>query len=393
MASTSALSAADRIGLVRALLVPFPDPADDQHHDTFSRIVETHGADTVFAYLRQRRLVNAALSGHDRHPAVKDPRGPFWLFREAGLVIRELHRQELTRIAAVSGERGIPLISYKGLALDLALGNTTAPSFSSDIDLLVRARDREAGREVLVSLGHEPDLRLESGRVHRLPARITRMTEESLYSFGQLQPYERLVPFPAPTELHTRLRELMPSRFCFVDGRLHFKISVDLHYTLNLLTDDIGTRVKPAEDDWWSDTQPFVTGDTTLTTLGDRTLAWTLLHRLYADCMLLGDSNIKALCHLRLMYRKGRLDTGHVVEMARRFPYIAPSLYYGLRAAARICDMDLTGLPDPEDIRATTAPLMNLGDCLPAFLDIGVAPGLDLPADPSGAASLSFRVF
>ncbi|MEV0633528.1 nucleotidyltransferase family protein [Streptomyces sp. NPDC050619] len=344
----------------------------DYQRDCFSRILDTHGPRTVFDYLKRRRIVNAALVSHAWHPVVQDPDGPFQLFRTAGLAMRELHRAELVRVAEVLHGRDIPLIAYKGLALDLLLDNTAAPSLSSDIDLLVRRKSLAEAREVLISLGYEPDLRIDSGKVRRMPPRITHMTEESLYSFGQLLPHEKLVPMPELADLGTRLRALMPHRFCFVDDRLHSKLSVDLHYTLNLLTDDVGTRVKPSENDWWADTQTIRVGDQDVATLSDRVLTWTLLHRLYADCMLLGDPNIKALCHLKLLWKQGRLNTEHVHEEAQRFPYIAPTLYYALRAAGQICEMEVTGLPDLESIRSTTAPLMNLGDCLPAFLDIGV---------------------
>ncbi|MGW7296853.1 MULTISPECIES: nucleotidyltransferase family protein [unclassified Streptomyces] len=326
----------------------------------------------MFEYLKRRRIVNAALVSHAWHPVVRDPDGPFRLYQEAGLAVRELHRAELGRLGELLRGLGVPVIAYKGLALDLLLGNTDAPSLSSDIDLLVRHKALPQAREGLVSLGYEPDLRVDSGKVRRMPARLTRMTEESLYSFGQLMPYEKVVPMPALERHGSRLRALMPHRFCFVDDRLHFKLSVDLHYTLNMLTDDVGTRVKPSEDDWWADTRTIRVGDTEVATLSDRVLTWTLLHRLYADCMLLNDPNIKALCHLKLLWRQGRLNTTHVIEDARRFPYLAPSLYYALRAAGRICAFDVPGLPDPESLRATTAPLLNLGDCLPAFLDLGV---------------------
>jgi hypothetical protein len=372
MAEVSALSVADRIDLVRATLIPFPDVSVEYQRDCFSRIIDTHGPLAVFDQLKRQRIVNAALVSHAWHPVVRDPDGPFWLFRKAGLTVRELHRTELARIAGLLHGHGIPVIAYKGLALDLLLDNTAAPSLSSDIDLLVRHKSLSEARDALVSLGYEPDLRIDSGKVRRMPARITRMTEESLYSFGQLMPYEKVVPAPGLEPYGPRLRALMPHRFCFVDGRLHFKLSVDLHYTLNMLTDDVGTRVKPSEDDWWADTQTIHVADLAVETLSDRVLTWTLLHRLYADCMLLGDPNIKALCHLKLLWKQGRLSPGHLREDAQRFPYLAPSLHYALRAAGQICAIEVPGLPDLEGIRGTTAPLMNLGDCLAAFLDVGV---------------------
>jgi hypothetical protein len=391
MAELSVLSVVDRIDLVRATLVPFPGVSSGHQRDCFSRIVDTHGPLTVFDCLKRRRIVNAALTSHAWHPVVRDADGPFRLFRQAGLAVRELHRAELARIAGLLHGRGIPVIAYKGLALDVLLHNTAAPSLSSDIDLLVRHRSLSEARDGLVSLGYEPELRIDSGKVRRMPARITRMTEESLYSFGQLMPYEKVVPMPELAPYGARLRALMPHRFCFVDDRLHFKLSVDLHYTLNMLTDDVGTRVKPSEDDWWAGTQKIRVADRDVATLSDRVLTWTLLHRLYADCMLLGDPNIKALCHLKLLRQQGRLNTGDLREDAKRFPYLAPSLYYALRAAGQICEIEVPELPDPESIRSTTAPLMNLGDCLPAFLDVGVMAELGPHGGPGD--QLTVRMF
>ncbi|MGA5199990.1 nucleotidyltransferase family protein, partial [Streptomyces exfoliatus] len=292
-----ALPVADRIDLIRSVLAPFPDVAQGLHRDSFERIVERYGVDTVFEYLRRRKILNAALVSHNWHPAVQDKAGPFWLFREVGLAIRELHRAELVRITKAFSANDVPLLAYKGLSLDLLLGNVDAPSFSSDIDVLVHQENLSEASRTLDSLGFEVDLRIEKGNVRRMPARISRITEESVYSFGQYQPRDRLVPAPDLEPLAERVQTLMPGDFCTLSGRLHFKMSIDLHYTLNLLTDDIGTRVKPSESVWWENTQQVLIGDAHLSTLSDQVMSWALLHRMYVDSMLLQDTSIKTLCH------------------------------------------------------------------------------------------------
>jgi hypothetical protein len=199
------------------------------------------------------------------------------------------------------------------------------------------------------------------------------MTDDSIYSFGQVQPYDRLVAMPELDALGERLQALLPTFFCRVDGVLHFKLSIDVHYTLNLLTEDIGTRVKPPESTWWDGAQSVEVDGKSITTLSDETLSWVLLHRLYVDCVLLNDLSIKGLGHVKLLHKYGRLDVQHVLETAHRYPYIGPSILYALRAANLICGLGIKDTIDMPAIRATKAPLMNAGDCLPAFLDFGLS--------------------
>ncbi|WP_411139212.1 nucleotidyltransferase family protein [Streptomyces sp. C10] len=389
-----ALPVADRIDLVRSILTPFPDVASELHRGCFEKLVERYGAATVFEYLQRRNIVNAALVSHEWHPAVRDEDGPFWLFRQAALAIRELHRAEFLRLAEAFSTHNVPLLAYKGLALDLLIGNLDAPSFSGDIDALVHREHLAEARKIVEFLGYEVDLRIESGRVRRMPTRISRMTEESVYSFGQCQPYDRLVPAPALEPLAERVQTLMPDDFCTLSGRLHFKISIDLHYTLNLLTDDIGTRVKPAEGVWWENTQQVLVGDAYLSTLSDQVMSWALLHRLYVDTMLLQDTSIKTLCHIKLLSKHGRFDVPHIREFARRYPYLAPSLHYALRATDKLCELGVGALEDPVAIRAITAPLMNVGDCLPALLDFGFAFELDdIAGKDSRIDDVGVRIF
>ncbi len=386
------VSVADRIGLIRSTLVPFPAAAGGVHRDRFGRLVERYGADAVFGYLRRRRITHAALVSHGDHPAVADDSGPFWLFRQAGSAIREVHRRELPRLAAAFAARGVPLVAFKGLMLDLALGNTDAPTLGGDIDLLVQRDTLPAARDVMASLGYEVDLRVESGRVRRMPARLTRLTEGSIYSYGQCQPYDRLVAVPELDPLADRVRALLPANFCLLDGRLQLKLSVDLHYSLNLLADDAGLRVKPGEDAWWAAPRTVPVDGTPVRTLGDEVLPWVLLHRLYVDAMVLQETTIKTLCHLKLLHAYGRLDVGHVRAAARRYPYLAPSLHYALRAADQLCELglDRTGLAEPAELRAAHAPTMNVGDCLPTLLDLGV--GFELADSGGDDAELTVRV-
>jgi hypothetical protein len=367
------LPPADRMRLLWSTLTPFPGPAGEPHRDCFAGLLDTHGVGTVFGYLRRRRILPTALASHGWHPAMRDEAGPFWLFRQASLVIREVHRAELARLAGAFAERDLPLLAFKGLALDLLLGNTAAPSFSGDIDVLVRRAGLPAARATMEALGYETNLRIETGRVRRTPARVARMTEEAIYSFGQCQPYDRLVPAPELQALAGPVLALMPTHFCVLAGRLHFKISVDLHYTLNLLADDLGTRVKPAEDVWWADTQPLPVDGAPLATFSDRVQSWALLHRLYVDSTVLRETTIKPLCHLKLLRRAGRLDVPHVHEVARRYPYLRPSLHYALRAANLLCPLGIDDLELPADLWTASTPTMNAGDCLPALLDFGYA--------------------
>ncbi|MFG3025015.1 nucleotidyltransferase family protein [Streptomyces sp. NPDC048254] len=295
--------------------------------------------------------------------------------------MRALQVAELARLAEAFDTQGLEWIAYKGVVLDHLVDNLDIPSLSNDIDVLVRRVRLAETRKLLESLGYRTELRIDSGRVRQLPARISRMTEESVYLFGQCAPYDRLVAVPELRDEADRVRELMPTQFCVLDGELHFKLSIDLHYSLNLLTDDIGTRVKPAEPVWWEQLQWVGVGGTEVPTLADRVLSWVLLHRLYVDCLVLGTAGVKGLSNVKLLHRAGRLDVPHVRDTARKFPYLGPSLLYSLRAADQICALGLDPDIDLAAVRGTVAPLMNAGDCLPALLDFG----LDLRLGPLGA--------
>ncbi|WP_330241369.1 nucleotidyltransferase family protein [Streptomyces sp. NBC_00525] len=384
----SPLTVAERIGIIRSSLAPFPGEATGPHRDCFDRLLERHGDATVYAYLRRRNVINATLVSHAGHPAVAAEDGPFQLYRTAALAIRELHRTELASVAAEFRAQDVPLLVYKGLALDALIDNTEAPSFSNDIDLLVRKASLADARKIIEALGYEAGIRIDNGRVRRMPARISRMTEESIYSYGQVQPYHRLVPVPALEGVADRVRALMPRTFCTLSGQLHVRISIDLHYSLNLLTEDIGTRVKPSEDSWWEGTQELRVGDAAIRTLSDDVLGWALLHRLYVDCTVLQETGLKSLCHIKLLWHRGRFDLDGIHEAARRHPYLAPSVHQALRAVDSICDLGLQGLVHPREFRTAAAPLMNVGDCLPALLDFGVS--FDLTELEQGGAGARF---
>lgn len=320
----SPLTVAERIGIIRSSLAPFPGEATGPHRDCFDRLLERHGDGTVYSYLRQRNVINATLVSHAGHPAVAAEDGPFQLYRTAALAIREIHRTELASVATEFRTQDVPLLVYKGLALDALTDNTEAPSFSNDIDLLVRKASLADARKIIEGLGYETGIRIDNGRVRRMPARISRMTEESVYSYGQVQPYHRLVPVPALEGVSDRVQALMPRTFCTVSGQLHLRVSIDLHYSLNLLTEDIGTRVKPGEDSWWEGTQEVHIGGAAVRTLGDDVLGWALLHRLYVDCTVLQETGLKSLCHIKLLWHRGRFDLDGIHEAARRHPIWRP---------------------------------------------------------------------
>jgi hypothetical protein len=386
LADNAPLPVADRIALVRSTLTSFPEPATGAHRDAFARLVDAHGIDRLHDYLRERKIVNAAIAAHSWHPQVADEAGPLATLRRAGPAIQQLHAAELGRLAAAFAGQGVDLAAYKGVALDLLLGNRDAPSLSADIDVLLRSADFPRARTILEGLGYEADLHIARGRVQRMPAPITRMTEGAIYSFGQSQPYCRLVPAPALEPIAGQMEAAFPRLFCVIDGVLHFKLAVDPHYTLNLLSDDIGTRTKPVESVWWQDTQEVAVGDGTFTTLSDRVLSWALLHRQYVDSMVLQETTIKPLAHVKLLRHHNRFDVDHIRDVARRYPYLSPSLHYALRAADQLCGLGVEGLVEPEALRTQVAPTMNVGDCLPVLLDVGVAFDLN-------AGGLSARYF
>jgi hypothetical protein len=394
MPQSQGLSLADRIDIVLCTLRPFPDTAQGEERERFGRLVENLGVKTVYDYMRARRIVNAGVVVHSGHEAVADLASPFQIFQRVGLAAREIQRRGIPPLAEAFADAGTPVIAFKGVALDASLGNTTAPSLSNDIDLIVRRDCVSEARKALESLGYERDLVLDNGRIRRMPLRVSQLTEESIYSFGQCSPYAKLFPVPELDHLSDQLLTLLPHLFCMRSGELVYKLSVDLHYSLNHLADDIGTRVKPSEDVWWGDTQSVDIDGVEITTLSDRVMSWVLLHRLYVDSVLFNDRSLKALCHLKLLRRHGRFDVDHVFETARRYPYLAPSLHHALRATTQICGLNEDSRLTSESVHATTAPLMNAGDCLPALLDMGVEFRLiDLTEHQDTAARIGFRAF
>ncbi|MFF1442743.1 nucleotidyltransferase family protein [Streptomyces sp. NPDC058295] len=388
------LSISDRIDLIRSILRPFPDMAEGEDEVVFGRLVDQLGAEDVFAYLRRRGMVHAAVAAHRKSEVVAAEDGLFWLFREVSVVIRDAHRHELACLAKAFEAAGVPLIAFKGVAMDAALANTDAPSFGSDIDILVARRDLDRAVARMRELGYVPDLRIRNGKARQMPSQVVEAVEQSVYSFGQCAPLERLIPIPELAAQSGRIMQCFPTLFCFSGGQFCLKLSVDLHYTLNHIADDIGTRVKPAEEVWLNDTQRVDIDGVPVATLSPRVLSWLLPHRLYVDAMLLNDTSIKALCHLRLLQRYDAFDAGHVRHTAQRYPYLAPSLYYVLRAFDQLRGSTIGHPGDPEEIRTAITPLMNVGDCLPTLLDIGIEFTLGDPRQPTGADQpVSVRVW
>lgn len=365
-------SLADRIDIIRSVLLPYPMPAEPAVRRLFDDLVARYGAESVFTTLRRRGIAHAALATHGTHAEVADPGGLFQLIQQVSQTVSRIHRKELCRLAESFEEVGVPLISFKGVAMDAALGNTQAPSYSNDIDVLVPKSRVSEARETLHALGYVPGLQIRAGRAYRTPSRVVEMTENSLYSFGQCALLDRLIPVPELESLSARVLEHFGYMFCFSDGRFHLRLSVDLHYSLNHLTDDVGTRVKPSENVWLDDTEKVGIDGVDVVTLSPRVLSWVLPHRLYVDTTLLRDTSLKALCHLKLLWYHGRFEGEHVRDVALRYPYLAPSLYYALRAMDQLCGTQAQPLLEPEQIRTSATPLMNVGDCLPALLGFGV---------------------
>lgn len=365
-------SVAERIDLVRTTLKSFPDVAQGADRERFRRLLENFGVEAVFDYLRSRGIAHAALAAHSWSPGITDMEGPFWLFRQFGLAVQETHRREVAHLAESFARQGIPLIAYKGVVLEALLSSTDTPSCSADIDILVPKAELSRAKEMFENLGYVSDLRIHAGRPRKIPPQVTAMTEGSIYSFGQCVPLDRLIPVPELAPLGARLLRYFPERFCLVAGQLQMKLSIDLHYTLNHLSDDIGTRVKPSEEVWLEDTESLEIEGVAVETLSHRVLSWVLPHRLYVDSMLLNDGSIRALCHLKLLRHYGKLDVEHAKDISQRYPYLAPSIYYALRAMDQICETNIRLEADPEKVRKSSAPLMNVGDCLPAMLDFGL---------------------
>ncbi|MET9381015.1 nucleotidyltransferase family protein [Streptomyces sp. NPDC002928] len=365
---------ADRVDILRTTLEAYPlSTARGSDADRrFTELVNRLGIDRVFAYLRGRGIAHAALAAYSGHAQVSDADGLFGVFSRVSQVVSALHRRELARIAQAFHDDELPLIAFKGVAMCAALGRGDAPSYSNDLDILVAGRDLARARRTMHRLGYGGELRIRDGRARPMASRILEATENSVYSFGQLSPLDRLTPIPELEKLGTRVLTAFPALFCYADGQLHMKLSVDLHYSLNHLSDDIGTRVKPSEEVWLEEAETVRIEGVEVATLGPRALSWVLPHRLYVDTTLLRDTSLKALCHLKLLWHHGRFDSEYVRDIAQRYPYLAPSLYYALRAMDQLCGTRALPQLDPERMRASRALLMNVGDCLPAMLGCGV---------------------
>ncbi|MPY55843.1 nucleotidyltransferase family protein [Streptomyces spongiae] len=360
----------ERIALLRSTLHAYPLPvAEGSVADRlFNALVDRLGIDRVFAFLRHRGVAHAALAAFGRHGQVSAPDGPFAIYHRVSQVMDRTHRREVARIAKAFRAAELPLVAFKGVTMNAALGRTLTPAYSGDVDVLVRSHDLTRARDAMQDLGYGTALRLRAGRAHKMPPSVLEATENSVYSFGQLTPLDRLVPAAELEDQSTRVLALFPAFFCRISGKLHMRLSVDLHYSLNHLSDDIGTRVKPSEEVWLEDVQTVDIEGTEVVTLSPKTLSWVLPHRLYVDTALLQDSSLKTLCHLKLLWHHGRFDGEYVRHVAQRYPYLAPSLYYALRAMDQLCGTQAQPLLDPDSIRTSRAPLMNVGDCLPTWL-------------------------
>ncbi|MEU5324057.1 nucleotidyltransferase family protein [Streptomyces sp. NPDC021056] len=379
----------ERITLLRSTLYTYPLPAteDSVAYQQFDAVVARLGINRVFAFLRHRGVAHTALGAFGQHDQVSDPESPFAVYHRVGQAMSSVHRCELARIAQHFRANDIPLISFKGVAMNAVLGRMLTPAYSGDMDLLVRRRDLTRAREAMQDLGYGTELRLRAGRVHKMPPEILEATENSVYSFGQISPMDRLVPVPELEDLSVHVLAMFPATFCRVNGGLHMKASVDLHYSLNHLSDDIGTRVKPSEEVWLEDTQTVKIEGVEILTLNPRTLSWVLPHRLYVDTVLLQDSSLKALSHLKLLWHHKSFDSAYVQNISQRYPYLAPSLFYALRAMDRLCGTQAQILFDLDSIRRSRTPLMNVGDCLPAWLGCTVEVTLRALEDSTTAES------
>ena len=156
----------------------------------------------IVLHLAQSHRVTGLLGRHLSARAWKDvpPATVQWLqnyFQKATLQSAAL-KGELARVCAVLESAQIPVVSFKGPTLGLAVYGNNVVRPSSDLDLLVRRDDVLRAREALERAGYEPEVELSQTQM-QINLRV-----DSVFNFFRPAPpaLEPLFPRGLAVELH-----------------------------------------------------------------------------------------------------------------------------------------------------------------------------------------------
>jgi|SRR5690606_34215458 len=352
------------------LMAAYPDRLDADEADRVLAAIAN--GDDPCRVLLDRRIVHVAAVTCSAAATMAMPGSRWSSMRLLVDAIADVQLKEYIRVRTALDEAGIEALVPKGLFFTATVYPHLPRPFSGDVDLLVRRADLKRAHEEIMRLGYSEGLVVRRSKPVKLPGTHVERLRRSPWLFGQLPPLSRLVRAPELDEHATTAQLLFPFHIVVAGGQVYLRPSFDLHFSLNLLGDDDGTRQRPTEADWWSSVRRVRYRGATLDVPSDTVVAWAVAYRWYHDAMLFCDTSWKGLADLLALVHLGRVDFGALADTVGRLSALRPPVFYVYRILRQVF-----GAPVPhgfltEISEQTTTPLSDLGDVLPRL--VGVRP-------------------
>ncbi len=285
----------------------------------------------------------------------------------AGVILAR-QMADLEELLDAADDAGVDLIVPKGISFALDLH--PQPVLMADVDLLARVDELNTAVGLLRELGYRHRMTFKGGQLVRPKATLVAAVEQSVPYHGELYPHAQLRRFSELERHRGFIERSFRHAFILGDTGIYRPASVDLHYSLNPLSDLDPLGERPTEDFWWASPRVMPLGRRQMTVLSDDVVAAILPYRLYHEIHCHGGRGLKPLSDLVALARRDRVDYSALEENAVRFAAIRPSLFYVYRFLRDFC-----AIPVPETtLCALGAPSQasysDWGDFLPTALDV-----------------------
>jgi hypothetical protein len=342
----------------------FPDTADDAFELACTSLRRAPTLDAVLAHANSLGLLHVCLRSY-RSAIEADPQAREWLAaNEVANVILGQQRVDLEELLIAAQRAGIDLVVPKGLAFALEL-YPDQPVLMADIDILVRGSELSHIIDVLDDRGYRHRMTMHRNGLERPKAALVAEVERSVPYHGQLYPHSQLRGFPALEPYRAFIAKVLPTAFVVTENGIYRPASVDVHYSLNPLSDHDPLGERPTEAFWWEGVRSISLGRTEMKVLADHVAASIVPYRLYHEIHCHGGRSLKALSDVVALVRRGRVDFDSLSEIGSRFPAVRPALYYVYRfvrdfSAGAVPDHAIDRFAKPSD-----ATYSDWGDLLP----------------------------
>ncbi len=269
-----------------------------------------------------------------------------WLaYNTLSSYIQPFRTSDYQTIKSILDAENITFVVPKGLAFSLQYYPRRSVAMA-DVDVLVQRDDVGRLRAALESNGYRQGVGISNNQFVPVSQGVIAEVEASPPYYGMLYPYTKIVAFDA---LDIKdVEQLMPffgNQFVARRGKIYGLSNIDVHYSLNPLSDNNVLSDRPSPDDWLLYRQTVAVGDIELYTLEAPFLAVTSAHRFYHELMSQGGKSLKPVGDVVALLRSVPPPWDFVGTFGRDYSYLRPALFYVYRFCREIAHVTV-----PDDL-------------------------------------------